>query len=507
MSNTSSQNGKAPSSAGGIRPDLTSPTGYWYYHPTKKRRVRDQSAYRRMKHVWDLLFKTPDIYIPLQHQWMTGKVFLQILGYLVKPEPLGFALQSLHNHMERVVGHSLNADDEHSLQDKSHLLYRVSHDKQQDDKSGYLYCLSNPETTVSPPIQTLAWYKQNVLQSKSIDDMDSFVAQLQEKYEQIQQKEAAETATTQTATETTETTATTAEASTSTSTCTPKLTAAQLLEQLQNQDYFDSAEAHKLFSPLPGLTVKETLQQRIDLLQEAQHLTNYGIVWNDGGDPNRLATDAEVLRLRQRAALLCLAYQLALQHMGKGAKNWTECRNEAAATLISVGFPSRTSTPSSISTAHKEFKQHSKFVRPKSLQLRYEEQATAATLVQAANNGSTTITSHDDAPPKRPSGSYVFFTLQMRPQLKAEHPGISFSTLSNLLGERWRNLRDDERSVFEAQARQDKARYDRERQAYLARQQQKQQQHQNSATTTSSAAAAAPYESSSSSSEDEGEED
>ena len=81
MSNTSSQNGKAPSSAGGIRPDLTSPTGYWYYHPTKKRRVRDQSAYRRMKHVWELLLKTPAVYIPLQHQWMTGKVFLQLLQY------------------------------------------------------------------------------------------------------------------------------------------------------------------------------------------------------------------------------------------------------------------------------------------------------------------------------------------------------------------------------------------------------------------------------------------
>ena len=502
-SNTSSlpSQNAVPAPAGGIRPDLTSPTGYWYYHPTKKRRVRDQSAYRRMKHVWELLLKTPAVYIPLQHQWMTGKVFLQLLQYLVKPEPLGFALQSLHNHMERVVGHHLN---DSSLNDKSHLLYRVSHDKQNDDKSGYLYCWSNPDAVVSPPIQTLAWYKQNVL--PSIDKQDSFFAQLQEKYEQIQQKEAENEATT--TTQTTETTATEA-ASVSTSTCTPKLTAAQLLEQMQNQDYFDSAEAHKLFQPLPNCTVKETIQQRIDLLQEAQHLTNYGIVWNDGGDPNRLATDAEVLRLRQRAALLCLAYQLALKHMGKGAKNWTDCRNEAASALISIGFPSRTSTPSSISTSHKEFKQHGKFLRPKSLQLRYEEQATAATLVQAANNGTnnTTIRSHDDAPPKRPSGSYVFFTLQMRPQLKLEHPGISFSTLSNLLGERWRNLSDDARSVFEEQARQDKVRYDRERQAYLARQQAKQMNTTATATSTTAAAAAAPYESPSSSSEDEGEED
>lgn len=54
----------------------------------------------------------------------------------------------------------------------------------------------------------------------------------------------------------------------------------------------------------------------------------------------------------------------------------------------------------------------------------------------------------DPAAPKRASGAYVFFTNQERPQIHKEFPGIKFTEMGRVLGERWRALDNDEKKPF-----------------------------------------------------------
>jgi hypothetical protein len=54
----------------------------------------------------------------------------------------------------------------------------------------------------------------------------------------------------------------------------------------------------------------------------------------------------------------------------------------------------------------------------------------------------------DPAAPKRASGAYVFFTSQARPEILKEFPGIKFTEMGRVLGERWRALEPDERKPF-----------------------------------------------------------
>jgi hypothetical protein len=76
----------------------------------------------------------------------------------------------------------------------------------------------------------------------------------------------------------------------------------------------------------------------------------------------------------------------------------------------------------------------------------------------------------DPAAPKRASGAYVFFTNQERPQIHKEFPGIKFTEMGRVLGERWRALDNDEKKPFEDMANEDKLRFQMEMQQYSATQ-------------------------------------
>ena len=76
----------------------------------------------------------------------------------------------------------------------------------------------------------------------------------------------------------------------------------------------------------------------------------------------------------------------------------------------------------------------------------------------------------DPAAPKRASGAYVFFTNEMRPKVLQEYPGIKFTDLGIILGERWRALTPEEKKRFEAMAAEDKVRFTVEMQEYASNQ-------------------------------------
>ena len=85
--------------------------------------------------------------------------------------------------------------------------------------------------------------------------------------------------------------------------------------------------------------------------------------------------------------------------------------------------------------------------------------------------------------PKRGLSAYMFFANDQREVVRDENPGISFGIIyvylvwlpsviadrhftgqvGKVLGEKWKKLSDKERKPYEQQARDDKARYEREK--------------------------------------------
>ncbi|KAL3769198.1 hypothetical protein ACHAWO_000844 [Cyclotella atomus] len=74
----------------------------------------------------------------------------------------------------------------------------------------------------------------------------------------------------------------------------------------------------------------------------------------------------------------------------------------------------------------------------------------------------------DPEQPKRARGSFVFFTFDERPKVMAEFPELKFVEMGTLLGERWRNLPQDEKQKYEDLAAEDKARFNKEMEEYTA---------------------------------------
>lgn len=72
----------------------------------------------------------------------------------------------------------------------------------------------------------------------------------------------------------------------------------------------------------------------------------------------------------------------------------------------------------------------------------------------------------DPNAPKRASTSFLFFSNEMRPKLKAENPDLSFGEMGKKIGELFRNLSSEEKSKYDKAAEEDKTRYKNEMEAY-----------------------------------------
>ncbi|KAL0381072.1 UNVERIFIED_CONTAM: FACT complex subunit SSRP1 [Sesamum angustifolium] len=72
----------------------------------------------------------------------------------------------------------------------------------------------------------------------------------------------------------------------------------------------------------------------------------------------------------------------------------------------------------------------------------------------------------DPNAPKRAISAFMFFSQTERENVKKSNPGISFTEVGKVLGERWNKMTADEKSPFEAKARADKKRYSEEISGY-----------------------------------------
>ncbi|KAI8096984.1 high mobility group box domain-containing protein [Halteromyces radiatus] len=72
-------------------------------------------------------------------------------------------------------------------------------------------------------------------------------------------------------------------------------------------------------------------------------------------------------------------------------------------------------------------------------------------------------TKKDPNAPKRGLSAYMFFSQANRNKVKEENPDATFGQLGKILGEKWKNMTDEEKKPYNQQAEKDKARYEAEK--------------------------------------------
>jgi hypothetical protein len=69
--------------------------------------------------------------------------------------------------------------------------------------------------------------------------------------------------------------------------------------------------------------------------------------------------------------------------------------------------------------------------------------------------------------PKHPMSGFLFYALEMRPHVAEQNPGSTVGPISKIIASHWKNLTPEQKSKWEKQASEDKARYAREMEVYL----------------------------------------
>ncbi|KAI0030846.1 high mobility group box domain-containing protein, partial [Vararia minispora EC-137] len=75
----------------------------------------------------------------------------------------------------------------------------------------------------------------------------------------------------------------------------------------------------------------------------------------------------------------------------------------------------------------------------------------------------------DKNAPKRALSAYMFFSQEWRERVKTENPDASFGEVGKLLGQRWKELPEDDKKPFVDRAAKDKLRHEQEKEAYDVR--------------------------------------
>ncbi|KIO20508.1 hypothetical protein M407DRAFT_81488, partial [Tulasnella calospora MUT 4182] len=71
----------------------------------------------------------------------------------------------------------------------------------------------------------------------------------------------------------------------------------------------------------------------------------------------------------------------------------------------------------------------------------------------------------DKTGPKRPLSAFMYFCKDWRDRVKAENPEASFGEVGKLLGAKWKELDEEEKTNYIEQAAKDKARYEGEKES------------------------------------------
>ena len=68
--------------------------------------------------------------------------------------------------------------------------------------------------------------------------------------------------------------------------------------------------------------------------------------------------------------------------------------------------------------------------------------------------------------PKRATSSFFYYSNEIRPQIKRQHPDMQTAEMAKLMGGKWKELPADQKQKYEDMAAEDMARYRREKAAW-----------------------------------------
>lgn len=91
---------------------------------------------------------------------------------------------------------------------------------------------------------------------------------------------------------------------------------------------------------------------------------------------------------------------------------------------------------------------------------------SAGKSIPVAQKATSSGTEAPDPVPKRNVSAYMFYINANRQRIRDENPGIGLGEVSKIAGEQWNDLSAEEKAPYEAQAAEDKERYERELEAY-----------------------------------------
>ena len=83
-----------------------------------------------------------------------------------------------------------------------------------------------------------------------------------------------------------------------------------------------------------------------------------------------------------------------------------------------------------------------------------------------AKTGKKAQSNKDKYAPKRPMSSYMLWMNAHRGRIKQENPDAEVKDIARLAGAQWKQLSTEEKAIWEAKSKEDKARYNRELTAY-----------------------------------------
>eukprot|EP00127_Corallochytrium_limacisporum_P004249 Clim_evm194s157 gene=Clim_evmTU194s157 len=73
----------------------------------------------------------------------------------------------------------------------------------------------------------------------------------------------------------------------------------------------------------------------------------------------------------------------------------------------------------------------------------------------------------DPNAPKRAMSAFMYYANDVRAVLRQKHPDLKITQIAQMIGEQWQNMNEKQRKTYVEKAAADKARYDKERAAYV----------------------------------------
>lgn len=95
--------------------------------------------------------------------------------------------------------------------------------------------------------------------------------------------------------------------------------------------------------------------------------------------------------------------------------------------------------------------------------VRYENDMSSYNPPEASESGRKSRAKQERTGPKRPLSSYMYFCQDRRESIKAVNPSMSAKDITSELGRVWKELSDDAKTPYEAQASADKLRFQSEK--------------------------------------------